>query len=45
MLTNEMDGAQKAKEAGVDGYIIKATATPSEVVEQTISIYENKNKK
>jgi len=44
MLTNQADDFDKAKSLGVDGYIIKATTIPSEVVEKSISIYKNKNK-
>ncbi|MEQ1733926.1 MAG: response regulator [Bacteroidia bacterium] len=40
MLTNQSDDIEKAKNLGVDGYIIKATTIPSEVVEQVISIYK-----
>jgi len=42
MLTNQADDLEKAKEFNVDGYIIKATTIPSEVVEQAITIYKNK---
>ena len=45
MLTNQADDFEKAKEFKVDGYIIKATTIPSEVVEQVLAIYKNKNKK
>ncbi|KND48095.1 MAG: sensor histidine kinase/response regulator [Parcubacteria bacterium C7867-006] len=44
MLTNQADDIEKAKELGVDGYIIKATTIPSEVVEQVLTIYKNKQK-
>jgi len=46
MLTNESDPVkiEKAKSLGVDGYIVKATAIPSEVVAQVISIAKNKIK-
>ncbi len=44
MLTNQADDVEKAKELGVDGYIIKATTIPSEVVEQVLTIYKNKQK-
>ncbi len=40
MLTNQADDVDKAKALGVDGYIIKATTIPSEVVEQVVSIYK-----
>lgn len=42
MLTNQADDFEKAKNLGVDGYIIKATTIPSEVVEQVLTIYKNK---
>ena len=44
MLTNQADDLEKAKSFNVDGYIIKATTIPSEVVEQVLSIYNNKQK-
>ncbi len=44
MLTNQADDFEKAKAFGVDGYIIKATTIPSEVVENVLSIYKNKHK-
>ncbi len=44
MLTNQADDEEKAKALGVDGYIIKATTIPSEVVEQVLTIYKNKKK-
>lgn len=44
MLTNQADATDKAKSLGVDGYIIKATTIPSEVVDQVLSIYNNKKK-
>ncbi len=42
MLTNQADDFEKVKVLGVDGYIIKATTIPSEVVEQVIAIYKRK---
>lgn len=45
MLTNQADDYTKAKSLGADGYIIKATTIPSEVVEQVLSIYKTKQKK
>lgn len=45
MLTNQSDDIEKAKAFVIDGYIIKATTIPSEVVEQVLSIYNNKHKK
>ncbi len=43
MLTNQADDFEKAKQFNVDGYIIKATTIPSEVVEQVLAIYNKKN--
>jgi DNA-binding response OmpR family regulator len=43
MLTNQSDDSEKAKSLGIDGYIIKATTIPSEVVEQVLAIYKNKS--
>lgn len=45
MLTNQSQKSDidQAKKLNVDGYIVKATTIPSEVVEEVISIY-NKNK-
>lgn len=45
MLTNQADEVEKAKTLNADGYIIKATTIPSEVVETVLNIYNNKNKK
>ena len=45
MLTNQADDFEKAKALGVDGYIIKATTIPSEVVDQVLTIYRNKQEK
>lgn len=44
MLTNQADDYEKAKAYKIDGYIIKATTIPSEVVEQVLAVYKNKNK-
>lgn len=44
MLTNQADDEEKAKALGVDGFIIKATTIPSEVVDMVLSIYKNKKK-
>ncbi|MEQ1500488.1 MAG: response regulator [Parcubacteria group bacterium] len=44
MLTNQADDYEKAKKIGVDGYIIKATTIPSEVVEQVLEIYQKSKK-
>jgi CheY-like chemotaxis protein len=44
MLTNQADDEDKAKAIGVDGYIIKATMIPSEVVDKVLEIYKNKKK-
>ncbi len=43
MLTNQADSVGEAKALGVDGYIIKATAIPSEVVDEVLKIYHNKS--
>jgi two-component system alkaline phosphatase synthesis response regulator PhoP len=43
MLTNQADDMEKAKSFNVDGYIIKATTIPSEVVDKVLQIYKNKN--
>jgi two-component system alkaline phosphatase synthesis response regulator PhoP len=46
ILTNNQNEDQKrAEELGIDGYIIKATTLPSEVVEKVKAIYQNKHKK
>jgi two-component system, chemotaxis family, chemotaxis protein CheY len=44
MLTNETDPAkiEKAKSLNVDGYIVKATTIPSEVVNEVMSIVSKK---
>ena len=44
MLTNQADDFEKAKIYNIDGYIIKATTIPSEVVEQVLLVYKNKHK-
>jgi len=46
MLTNQGQNSdlEKAKKLGVNGYIVKATTIPSEVVEEVKNIY-NKNQK
>ncbi len=46
MLTNQgqLSDIEKAKSFGINGYIIKATTIPSEVVEEVTRIY-NLNKK
>jgi DNA-binding NarL/FixJ family response regulator len=43
LLTNQADDFEKAKSFGVDGYIIKSSTIPSEVVDQVLSIYKNKS--
>ena len=45
MLTNQADDIEIAKKLGVDGYIVKATSTPSEVVNKVLAIYNDKHKK
>ncbi len=46
MLTNEGDSAkiEEAKSLSVDGYIVKATSIPSEVVEEVLKIADKKLK-
>jgi CheY-like chemotaxis protein len=46
MLTNQgqLSDIEKAKEFGVNGYIIKATSIPSEVVEEVNRIYNSQKK-
>jgi two-component system alkaline phosphatase synthesis response regulator PhoP len=44
MLTNQADDFEKAKALGVDGYIIKATTIPSEVVDQVLTVFKSKQK-
>lgn len=46
MLTNQgqLSDIEKAKNFGIDGYIIKATTIPSEVVEEVTKIYNSKKK-
>ncbi|MDO8569657.1 MAG: response regulator [bacterium] len=45
MLTNESNPTkiEKAKTLGINGYIIKATRIPSEVVEEALKIANSKN--
>lgn len=44
MLTNESnpEEIEKAKNLNINGYIVKAVATPSEVVEQAFKVLESK---
>lgn len=44
MLTNQADDEEKAKALGVNGYIIKATTIPSEVVDKVLGIYKDNKK-
>ena len=44
MLTNQADDFEKAKAFGVDGYIIKATMIPSEVVSKVLEVYNKKTR-
>jgi CheY-like chemotaxis protein len=46
-LTNQgqTPDIEKAKSLNVDGYIVKASSIPSEVVEKVAEILKNKNKK
>lgn len=41
MLTNQAEDVDRANNLGVDGYIIKATTIPSEVVDKVLSIYKS----
>jgi CheY-like chemotaxis protein len=43
MLTNQADDAERATKVGVDGFIVKATSIPSEVIEEVLSIYNAKH--
>ncbi|MSU45173.1 MAG: response regulator [Candidatus Zambryskibacteria bacterium] len=43
MLTNQADDFEKVKSYNIDGYIIKATTIPSEVVGQVLLVYKNKS--
>jgi len=46
MLTNQGESKEieRAKELGIDGYIVKAALIPSEVVVEVLRIAENHNK-
>ena len=46
MLTNQgqLSDIEKAKSFGINGYIIKATSIPSEVVEEVNRIYNLQKK-
>ncbi len=46
MLTNQSEGdkVEKAKSLGVNGYVVKATSIPSEVVDMVIKIAEENGK-
>ena len=43
ILTNQPDEFDKSKSLGADGYILKATTIPSEVVSQVLSICKAKS--
>jgi CheY-like chemotaxis protein len=47
MLTNQSDpnDIEKAKSLGIDGYIVKATTIPSEVIDDVLEIHNKKIKK
>lgn len=47
MLTNQgqMSDTEKASKMNVDGYILKANTTPSEVLEKVIEVYNKRRKK
>lgn len=42
MLTNQGDELERARSLGVDGYIVKATTVPSDVVEEVKRIAKEK---
>ena len=44
MLTNQADDEDKAKQLGIDGFIIKAMTIPSEVVAKVLDIYNTHKK-
>ena len=44
VLTNQADDFEKVKTFAVDGYIIKATMIPSEVVSKVMDVYNTKHK-
>lgn len=44
MLTNQGDETERAKALGVEGYIVKATTVPSEVVAEVTAIADKKSK-
>jgi CheY-like chemotaxis protein len=47
MLTNQSDTSdiERAKKSGIDGYIVKATTIPSEVITDVLEIHNKKNNK
>jgi CheY-like chemotaxis protein len=45
MLTNQAESEEEAMKLGAKGFIVKAMAIPSEVVEMVINIYKKNNKK
>lgn len=45
MLTNQPNETKRADELGVDGYIVKASTIPSEVVTQVLDIFKKKKNK
>lgn len=45
MLTNQADSEDQAEKLGMDGFIVKAMAIPSEVVKTVLDIYNKKRKK
>jgi len=44
MLTNQADDEEKAEKLGIDGFIVKATNIPSEVVSKVLDIYKTHKK-
>jgi DNA-binding NarL/FixJ family response regulator len=45
MLTNQAESEEEAMKLGAKGFIVKAMAIPSEVVERVTDIYKKNNKK
>lgn len=44
MLTNQADDEDRAKQLGIDGFIVKAMTIPSEVVTKVLDIYNTHKK-
>jgi hypothetical protein len=45
MLTNQAESEEESMKLGAKGFIVKAMAIPSEVVERVTDIYKKNNKK